>query len=387
MPIARRLLAVAGLFFATGTLAADPPLTPLVGEVMAAPRLVPGSDLRRHLVYEVRLANVTDRPATLTRIAVLDHATGAVLLELGPDAIATRLEPGGSRDNASATLGPYQFGVAFLHVVLADGQPVPTGLVHQIDGRFERMGGSASMRIAATEVVAAPPPVLGPPLRGAGYVAGDGCCDSTRHVRALLPLGGRQLLAQRFAIDWERIDGQGRLAVGDLRDVRSYHIYGAPVFAVADGVVVAAQDGLPDQMPGALPAGLPIEQADGNFVTLDIGGGAFVLYAHLRTGTVRVQPGARIRRGEQIGEVGNTGNSQAPHLHLQVTSSPGSLASDGIPYVFEAFTVTAVNEAGTADFDRAEATGAPMTLTPRDPPVALQRRLPLDLSIVTFPAP
>ncbi|HEY4250679.1 MAG TPA: hypothetical protein VGM87_05750, partial [Roseomonas sp.] len=64
MPIARRLLAVAGLFFATGTLAADPPLTPLVGEVMAAPRLVPGSDLRRHLVYEVRLANVTDRPAT-----------------------------------------------------------------------------------------------------------------------------------------------------------------------------------------------------------------------------------------------------------------------------------------------------------------------------------
>jgi hypothetical protein len=65
--------------------------------------------------------------------------------------------------------------------------------------------------------------------------------------------------------------------------------------------------------------------------------------------------------------VGNSGNSQAPHLHLQLMNAPSGLASNGIPYVFDAFLVTAVNKAGTADFDRAEATGSPLTLTLRTP--------------------
>lgn len=385
MSLTRRILAFAWLLAAAAAQAADPPVTPLLGEVMATPRAVRGSDLRQHLVYELRLANATDRPMTLGRIAVLDRASGAAVLEMGPDAIGARLAPGGGRGTTSATLGPHQFGVAFLHVALAEGQPVPAGLLHQVDASIEGLGDVPGMRIAATEVIATPPPVLGPPLRGAGYVAGDGCCDSVRHVRALLPLGGRQYLAQRFAIDWERIDDQNRLVVGDISDVRSYHIFGDPVFAVADGVVTEARDGLPEQVPGALPAGLPIEQADGNYVTLDIGGGAFVLYAHLRLNSVRVRAGDRVQRGDQIGEVGNSGNSQAPHLHLQVTDSPASLATDGIPYVFDAFFVTAVNEAGTADFDRAEATGSPMTLTPRSPPLRLREVLPLDLSVVEFP--
>ena len=50
----------------------------------------------------------------------------------------------------------------------------------------------------------------------AGYVAADGCCDSIRHVRAALPIDGRFHLAQRYALDWERIDGD-RVAV-DSRD-------------------------------------------------------------------------------------------------------------------------------------------------------------------------
>src|SRR5215210_6965228 len=93
-----------------------------------------------------------------------------------------------------------------------------------------------SMRLAETSVIAKDAPSLGPPLRGRGYVAGDGCCDSIRHVRALLPLNGAFYLAQRFAIDWERIDDEGRLFRGDPKDPRSYHIYGGPVLAVADAI-------------------------------------------------------------------------------------------------------------------------------------------------------
>ena len=65
---------------------------------------------------------------------------------------------------------------------------------------------------------------------------------------------------------------------------------------------------------------------------------------------------------------------------------PSSLADDGLPYVFGAFTVTGVDEAGTADFDRAEATGSPLSVTPRSPPLRLRGRLPLDLSVVDWDA-
>ncbi|RVA20631.1 M23 family metallopeptidase, partial [Mesorhizobium sp. M7A.F.Ca.US.001.01.1.1] len=133
-----------------------------------------------------------------------------------------------------------------------------------------------------------------------GYVAADGCCDSIRHVRALLSLDGKFYLAQRFAIDWEQIDDNNTLVVGDLKVPANYHIYGKPILAVADGTVVGTRDDLQDQVPGALPANLPIDEANGNFVVLDIGSGLFVNYAHMRPGSIKVKLGDKVQRGDQI---------------------------------------------------------------------------------------
>ena len=63
---------------------------------------------------------------------------------------------------------------------------------------------------------------------------------------------------------------------------------------------------------------------------------------------------------------------------------PDGLLADGLPYVFESYAIPASDEAGTADFDRAEATGSPLTLTRRVPPQAVRNALPLDLSIVDW---
>src|SRR4029453_1816391 len=115
---------------------------------------------------------------------------------------------------------------------------------------------------------------------------------------------------------------------------------------------------------GSLPPNLALDEGDRNFVVLDIGSNRFVNYAHMRPGSVRVKLGDKVRRGDRLGEGGNTGNSQAPHFHLHVMDSAPPLASNGLPYVFDSFTVPAVDEAGTEDFDKAEATGSPLTLTP-----------------------
>ena len=372
--------------FPSGVHASDnPKLTPLVAEIIAAPHVVPGSDGKRHIVYELALTNITGGDVRFEKLEVVDPDSGATLAELGPDELAKRVTPGASRGNETRELAAYQFAVVFLHVALAEGAAVPARITHEITAHFAVIGADMTLTLGEAVVVATAPVVLGPPLGGKGYVAADGCCDSIRHVRALLSLDGKFHLAQRFAIDWEQIDENNTIVVGDTKVPANYHIYGKPILAVADGTVVGTRNDLQDQVPGALPANLPIDEADGNFVVLDIRSGLFVNYAHMRPGSVTVKLGDKVRRGDQIGEVGNTGNSQAPHLHLHVMDSASPLASDGLPYVFDSFTITAVDEAGTEDFDKAEATGSPLTLTARVPPQKLENVLPLDLSIVDWP--
>jgi hypothetical protein len=361
----------------------QPQLTPLVAAVLSVPQAVLGSNGSEHLVYELQLQNITDGPFALRQITVSDEH-GTTLAQLDEHAIAGRLSIGGRRGSESSVLGPSQFGVAFLHVTLAAGAPLPASLSHVIDGHSQKAGADFSIRGATTLVSNASPPSLSAPLHGDGYVAADGCCDSIRHVRALLPLDAGFHLAQRFAIDWEQVDASGRIFRGDPRSVRSYRIYGQPVYAVADGTVMASRNDLADQVPGKLPDGLPLDEADGNFAIIELAPGVYALYAHMRQGSVSVNAGSRVRRGEQIGNVGNTGNTSAPHLHLHLMDLPSALVANGIPYVFDSYQVTAVDRAGTADFDRAEATGAPVSLTKFKPPLHGQGSLPLDLSIVSW---
>lgn len=363
--------------------AQEPVPTPFVADVLWAPIPAAGSDGRRHLVYELRIGNTTGSGLALDKVEVLDEPSGKLLLSLDRDDLGKRFSIGGRRGSESTELGVGQFGVLFVHVALEPNDQ-PRAIAHRISLRLVQPGVDFSATVARTPVVDRPEAVLGPPLLGAGYIVGDGCCDSIRHVRALLALNGHFTLAQRFAIDWEQADPDNRLVKGDTRTLSNYTIYGREVLAVADGTVVSSRNDLPEQVPGALPQGITIDQVDGNFIVLDIGGGNYVLYAHMQPGSVTVKAGAKVKRGEVLGKVGNTGNTQAPHLHLHVMDGPSPLASNGIPYVFDSFKLTAIDKAGTADFDKAEATGSPLTLTPVSPHQVLSRVLPLDLSVVEF---
>lgn len=364
--------------------AAEPALTPLVADVLSAPWPVTGSDGKRHLVYELRLGNATPDAVDVKQIEVLDSSNEKVILKLDQAALARRLSLGGRRGAETSELGMGQFGVVFLHVTTDVNDPLPKVIVHRITGAMTQLGRDFEITVAPTQVIDRAPVVIGAPLRGKGFLAGDGCCDTIRHVRALLPLNGRFTLAQRFAIDWEQADEEGRLVKGDRKLVTSYNIFGRDVHAVADGTVVSSRNDLKEQVPGALPTNLPIDEVDGNFVVLDIGGGAYVNYAHMQPGSVRVKAGDVVKRGAIIGKVGNTGNSQEPHLHLHVMDGPNPLMSDGIPYVIDEFTLTAIDKAGTADFDKAADSGSPLTLTKVSPPQQLRNVLPLDLTVIDF---
>jgi hypothetical protein len=226
--------------------------------------------------------------------------------------------------------------------------------------------------------------LIGPPLRGERYIAADSCCDATRHTRAALPVNGRVWVAQRYAVDWEQTDANGRIYTGPREKLESYAIFGQPVLAVANALVVSVIDGQPEQTPGSYPSNIALDAADGNSIILDLGEKRYALYAHLQPGSIKVRRGEKVRLGQVIGLVGDTGNSIVPHLHFQVTDGPSSLSSNGLPYEISVFGVTGKSH-GTEAFDQAESNGSPLPVTAFSAPQMVKEAMPLDQMIISFP--
>jgi murein DD-endopeptidase MepM/ murein hydrolase activator NlpD len=381
-----RLLALILLAFPSIPAASEPRaqvMTPLLLGVQDAPIPFLGSDGQIHLVYELWITNFTAREVVVETVAVVGD--NKEIAALDGVAVAGRLQPVGRRDT-SAAMAPSTQGLLFLHVVLPANAAIPRSLTHRISARVAAAPpGQEEIRESGGETPVAPHDVvvIGPPLRGERFISADSCCDASRHTRAALPVNGRVYLAQRFAVDWEQLDAQGRIYAGAQSDPTSYAIYGRDVLAVADALVVAIIDGLRDQPPGKMPSGIAIEEADGNSVILDLGGERYALYAHLRAGSIIVKAGDRVKRGQTIARVGNSGNTLAPHLHFHVMDTPLPLASNGLPYSIDAFQVTGATP-GTEAFDKAEANGAPLAIAPVAPPRAIRNALPLDQLEITF---
>jgi hypothetical protein len=182
-----------------------------------------------------------------------------------------------------------------------------------------------------------PAPVdLTVPLReGAFYVASGGSQPLTNpHMK----VGDPALEAWRgqlWALDVVELYPSGTRARGLYPTALDrFAIFGTPVYAPCDGPVTATQDTLPDLVP---PARDTTNKA-GNYVMLRCGAEAYVLLAHLKQGSLTVQPGDSVATGAHLGAVGNSGNSWEPHLHVHAQRGPGGatiLDADPRPMTFD----------------------------------------------------
>jgi hypothetical protein len=358
-------------------------MTPLLMHAAHPPVPFHGSDGRTHLVYELQITNFSSGDAAIEKVEILGD--GALLQTFDTAEVARRLQPAGQRES-TGTMAKGTAALLFLHVVLPPDGKTPRGLSHRVTAKFAAAppGHNEITETGGPTVVEAREVVrIGPPLAGERYIAADSCCDATRHTRAALPVNGRIFVAQRFAVDWEQLDASGRIYSGPRDKLESYTIFGKPALAVADAVVESVVDGAPEQVPGKYPTDIALAAADGNSVILDLGEHCYALYAHLQPGSLRVHAGDKVKRGQELGLVGNTGNSVAPHLHFQVMDGPLSLASNGLPYKIDDFTVIG-ETAGTEAFDKAESEGTVLAITPIVPAQQVKNGLPLDQRIVTF---
>jgi hypothetical protein len=230
--------------------------------------------------------------------------------------------------------------------------------------------------------------VISAPLAGANWLNGNGCCDDvTPHRGAANPINGQYFFAERFAVDWVQLTGDRTLTTGDPTELASYPYYSAPIHAVADGTVVAVSDELQDQVPGANPpeGSLTLDQYGGNSVVQAFdrdGVTYYALYAHLKPGSAksRLRVGQQVRAGEQVGELGNSGNTDSPHLHFHVMDGPDPLASNGLPYVFDEQEL--VGRGPDASAIDALFTGAPFQLNADGPSGPRRNQMPLFLDVV-----
>ena len=302
---------------------------------------LPPSPFRQHgrtqLVYELALRSFRGGEIEWKALDVLDE-TGRVLGSYEDDALAGILARPGAQPGLEQPrrIAAGMNAVAYLWLSV-EGE-TPKSLRHRATFTIPSASSGARRVIHSDAIAVGPPaPLLGPPATGRGWVA-RWISNSSFHRRGLAPVDGRASIAQRFAIDWNRYDEQGVEQKGDASDNATYSVYGQQVIAVADATVVKVSDGVAQNRPPNIAPGLGFdpEKALGNGVVLELPGHLFATYAHMQPGSIKVKVGERVRRGQLLGLVGNSGNATGPHLHFHVATGPG-LSGEGVPYVIESF--------------------------------------------------
>lgn len=153
----------------------------------------------------------------------------------------------------------------------------------------------------------------------------------------------------RFAYDFAAAGEDGKLFSASTAklligkaSVENSYAWSKPVYSPVNGKIVEASDGCADQQNlnlardlikvfaiGVLQSRKAREDLRifaGNYVVI-ASEGYYVLLAHLREGSLMVASDQSVSRDQQVACVGNSGNSAAPHLHLQVNDGPNLLDS------------------------------------------------------------
>ena len=183
-----------------------------------------------------------------------------------------------------------------------------------------------------------------------------------------IPSHGTHFLAQTYAFDVVAVDDEMRTSPGRnplawfrLRRPEAFYAFGRPIVAPGPGRVVAAWGGSRDHRSRDSIPGLALWFVEqflrsfrgargllGNHVILRLDDGCYAVMAHLRRGSLLVDPGDEVTEGQVIAECGNSGNATEPHLHFQLMDHPEPGSARGLAVLFESYEVWHDGEGWTA---------------------------------------
>jgi hypothetical protein len=159
--------------------------------------------------------------------------------------------------------------------------------------------------------------------------------------------GHRSAYSQEYAIDFVQLDPQLKLDYLKPKINREFSFYKSEIYAAADGIVVDCVGNMPENTHSNQIMILnPEKQKElikkfgffhaisGNFVIIEHVNHEYSFYAHMVPGSLRVQIGDKISQGNVIGLLGNSGNSEMPHLHFHIMDQAHIFKGRGIPCRF-----------------------------------------------------
>jgi murein DD-endopeptidase MepM/ murein hydrolase activator NlpD len=339
------------------------------------------------LLYELHITSFRAKSLELTRLEILDDTGKSTKNgDYTGDELKAILEiPGAPEDIPDKrVIGGGMRAVAFLQISAETEADLPRAVHHRLYFKQNDPNDHTDRVVEGgkTVVLAAKPLVIGPPVRGEGWIALEAPENSGSHRRTIVVVDGQAHIAQRFAVDWSRLGADGQAFRGDPADNANWTPYGAEVLAVADGMVVDVNDGVPENNPASDKKAVPItlETVAGNYIVLDLGAGHFALYAHLQPKSLRIKMGDKVRRGQVLALLGNSGQADAPHLHFHITDGNSPLGAEGIPFVFESF-----EQVGIIPSLKVLTTGEGWKPNPETAAISRPMEMPVKNAVIRFP--
>ena len=342
-------------------------------------QVVRGDDGKDHVEYELLVVNAVDQPVTLTSLTVLDPAAKELTRIEGPVLVAATQT---LLDKKSVTEIPASAAVSVDVDLIVPPGTAPERVTHRLV--YSVPAGTSTAVFVEPPVIDGPEVVINrrpatvikPPVKGDGWLSTSACCTPNVHRDLRVAVNGRRIeTPETFAVDWALLKGD-RVYEGDGSRNDQFYVYGADVYAVANGTVVSVQDGKPDATPNKAMTPKTLSDFGGNQVMLEIAPKVYAVYAHLQPGSLRVKVGDTVKVGATLAKIGNTGPSLGPHLHFGLLNRPDLFTGRSLPFVIDSYTL-----AGRADFKASQ--GDTVAITPESKQV--RSAYPLYGGIQNFP--
>jgi murein DD-endopeptidase len=292
---------------------------------------------RTVLAYELHVTNFYPGDITLSRLEVLDpdHPQHPLQTFEGEALRKCLMNPlAADRRATTRKIGPLQRGVLVLMVTIGADAPVPCRLLHKLRFVTTSERGTETTTEAAFDGVTVSTEsalaIASPVGRGHWWTINVANERVDGHRLGIAYCNGTLRFPQRYAVDFVRLNGDGQAAIDEGKKNTDWFGYGEEVYAVADATVIYALGFVVENEPFGQRKALC-----GNCIWLDLGDGRYALYEHMQRNSLRVKKGDRVKTGQVLGLIGNSGNSDLPHLHFSLHDAPVAMRSTSVPFVVE----------------------------------------------------
>ena len=355
--------------------------TTILLRVLNPPVPFAADDGKTHLVTELLITNTGKVPLQITRIEVQDGSNSKPVLMLSGEQVVKNMTAVNVPVDTSI-LAAGQAGLVYLNVSM-DSSMIPDTLIHKVSADNKtKIITATGAKIAVDKKTI--PPIIGSPVAGGTWVAAEACCYKSHHRRSPFNLNGAYFLSQRYAIDFMKVV-DGKLWMGDNpKDLTAWYTYQQDALAPADSTIVSVLDNELDVTPFEKnPKEITMDNVTGNHLIFDLGNDIFVVYAHLKPGSILVKKGDKVHKGQKVALVGNSGNTDAPHLHVHVMDAPKVIQSNGVPYLFDRFKRVGHYQSIDALLPNPPGT-PPERMIPSSESLPHTKEYPLELSVISW---